>query len=159
MIDELKGDVQDAIQELRALAHGIFPPLLVSRRPGRGAAGRRPAGPRCPRRVDADGRRPLPHRDRGGRLLLLPRGAAERRQARRRRRQADRAGVGGRAACCSFEVADDGAGFDAVRGRVGTLGHGFVNMADRLGAIGGTVDVQSSPGHGTTISGHIPVHE
>ena len=30
MIDEIKGDVQTAIAELRALAHGIFPPLLVS---------------------------------------------------------------------------------------------------------------------------------
>ena len=30
MIDEIKGDVQSAIAELRSLAHGIFPPLLVS---------------------------------------------------------------------------------------------------------------------------------
>ena len=30
MMDELRTDIQDAIQELRALAHGIFPPLLVS---------------------------------------------------------------------------------------------------------------------------------
>ena len=30
LIDELRTDLQDAIQELRALAHGIFPPLLVS---------------------------------------------------------------------------------------------------------------------------------
>ncbi len=30
MIDEIKGDLQGAITELRALAHGIFPPLLMS---------------------------------------------------------------------------------------------------------------------------------
>ena len=30
MIDEIKGDVRVAIGELRSLAHGIFPPLLVS---------------------------------------------------------------------------------------------------------------------------------
>ena len=30
MMDGLRTDIQDAIQELRALAHGIFPPLLVS---------------------------------------------------------------------------------------------------------------------------------
>ena len=30
MIDEVRGDLQNAIAELRALAHGIFPPLLVS---------------------------------------------------------------------------------------------------------------------------------
>ena len=36
-------------------------------------------------------------------------------------------------------------------------GHGFVNMADRLGAIGGTLTVESAPGEGTTISGEIPL--
>lgn len=30
MIDEIRGDLQEAITELRALAHGIFPPLLMS---------------------------------------------------------------------------------------------------------------------------------
>ena len=34
-----------------------------------------------------------------------------------------------------FEVADTGAGFDATHA---AAGHGFVNMADRLGAIGGS---------------------
>ena len=52
-----------------------------------------------------------------------------------------------------FEVADDGAGFvpgDAEEG------HGFVNMRDRLGAIGGRLTVRSAPGEGTTIAGEIP---
>src|SRR6185436_13024896 len=35
-----------------------------------------------------------------------------------------------------FEVADDGPGFDVA---AATHGHGYTNMADRLGAIGGTV--------------------
>jgi len=53
-----------------------------------------------------------------------------------------------------FSVADDGPGFDtSVAGR----GHGYVNMADRLGAIGGTVRWDSRPGHGSTISGTIPL--
>ena len=30
MIDEVRNDLQNAITELRALAHGIFPPLLIS---------------------------------------------------------------------------------------------------------------------------------
>jgi signal transduction histidine kinase len=36
-------------------------------------------------------------------------------------------------------------------------GHGFVNMSDRVGAIGGTITVESSPGRGTRISGRIPL--
>ena len=44
-----------------------------------------------------------------------------------------------------FSVSDDGPGFDAARARGG---HGFINMADRLGAIGGTVRWESQPDHG-----------
>ena len=40
---------------------------------------------------------------------------------------------------------------------VARRGHGFVNRADRLGAIGGTVRWESQPGHGTTISGSVPL--
>ena len=36
-------------------------------------------------------------------------------------------------------------------------GHGFVNMWDRLGAIGGTVRWESAPGKGTTIAGSVPI--
>ena len=57
-----------------------------------------------------------------------------------------------------FEVADDGAGFtvDHTHG-FGELGHGFVNMGDRLGAIDGTLSIESAPGQGTTINGAIPL--
>ena len=53
-----------------------------------------------------------------------------------------------------FSVNDDGPGFDAEHAR---KGHGFVNMADRLGAIGGTVRWQSEAGHGAQIRGSIPL--
>ena len=39
----------------------------------------------------------------------------------------------------------------------GEHGHGFVNMADRLGAFGGTLAVRSAPGAGTTITGSLPL--
>ncbi|HEX7276967.1 MAG TPA: ATP-binding protein, partial [Acidimicrobiales bacterium] len=54
-----------------------------------------------------------------------------------------------------FEVADDGAGFDPAN--QSAPGHGFVNMGDRVGAVGGTFGVQSAPGRGTRVSGRIPV--
>ena len=53
-----------------------------------------------------------------------------------------------------FSVSDDGPGFDPEQAR---SGHGFVNMADRLGAIGGTVRWESAPGQGSTIGGSVPV--
>ena len=54
-----------------------------------------------------------------------------------------------------FEVADSGAGF-APSAR-SAPGAGFVNMGDRVGAIGGTFGVQSAPGRGTRVSGRIPI--
>ena len=53
-----------------------------------------------------------------------------------------------------FDVVDNGAGFDTKGGAI--KGHGFVNMADRLGAIGGALDVESGA-QGTRISGTIPL--
>ena len=53
-----------------------------------------------------------------------------------------------------FSVSDDGAGFDAAAKATGT---GFVNMADRLGAIGGNLRVDSTPGGGTTVVGVLPL--
>jgi signal transduction histidine kinase len=55
-----------------------------------------------------------------------------------------------------FTVADDGPGFDPAID-VASKGHGFINMADRLGAIGGTVHWESTPGNGVTVRGSIPL--
>jgi signal transduction histidine kinase len=53
-----------------------------------------------------------------------------------------------------FEVTDDGAGFDTSTTSYGT---GLQGMADRLSAQGGTLEVRSAPGEGTTIIGRVPV--
>ena len=53
-----------------------------------------------------------------------------------------------------FEVADDGRGFDPATTRSGM---GLQGMADRIDAIGGTLEVRSAPGDGTTIVGVIPL--
>jgi signal transduction histidine kinase len=53
-----------------------------------------------------------------------------------------------------LEIRDDGAGFDprAVAGGVG-----FISMRDRLAAVGGEIDITSSPGRGTRVIGRIPL--
>jgi len=55
----------------------------------------------------------------------------------------------------SFEVRDDGAGYDAERAR--SSGQGLANMSDRIAALGGTLVLESAPGHGTSVQGRIPV--
>jgi signal transduction histidine kinase len=52
-----------------------------------------------------------------------------------------------------FEVSDHGAGFDLDRTTYGT---GLRGMADRVEAIGGTLEILSTPGVGTSVSGRIP---
>jgi signal transduction histidine kinase len=44
-------------------------------------------------------------------------------------------------------------GFDAATVRKGS---GLTNMADRLDALGGGVDIDSTPGRGTCLSGRVP---
>jgi signal transduction histidine kinase len=54
----------------------------------------------------------------------------------------------------AFSVSDDGVGFDA---RLAERGAGLTNMADRMGAVGGMLNVRSAPGKGTTVEGRLPV--
>jgi len=54
----------------------------------------------------------------------------------------------------TFEVADDGRGFDP---EAAERGSGLQGMADRVAALGGTLTVHSAPGEGTSISGALPV--
>ena len=51
-----------------------------------------------------------------------------------------------------FTVTDDGPGFDPA---VSTAGSGLRNMSDRLAALGGSCQVDSRPGRGTTVTGRI----
>ena len=61
LLGALGADVRGAIDELRVLAHGIYPPLLVDAGLGRGAAASPPTGSPSPVAVDQPGRRPLSH--------------------------------------------------------------------------------------------------
>jgi signal transduction histidine kinase len=52
-----------------------------------------------------------------------------------------------------FSVTDDGAGFDPASTPKGS---GLQNMADRLEALGGRFEMRSAPGEGTTVLGEVP---
>ena len=58
--------------------------------------------------------------------------------------------------CLTFEVADDGVGFDASSTSFGT---GLQGMADRLRALCGELEVRSAPGKGTTILGQLKAQD
>jgi signal transduction histidine kinase len=151
MLEELGNSVKETIAELRNLAHGIYPPLLVdSGLPEalRAAAGRSPLNVA----VEADGVGRYPTELEAAVyfcvLEALQNAGKHAPEATVVVRVKDEPGH------LTFEVADDGPGFDvATKGR----GQGFTNMSDRVGAYGGTVHWDSAPGKGTRISGELPL--
>jgi signal transduction histidine kinase len=52
-----------------------------------------------------------------------------------------------------FSVEDDGVGFDPA---TVLRGAGLDNLAERVGALGGTLRIDSRPGRGTRVTGHLP---
>lgn len=153
MIDEIKGDVTTAIGELRALAHGIFPPLLVS-------GGLCEALPAAANRASLDTTVEFDGVGRYGNdieaaVYFCTVEALQNADKHAGENAAVSVKVIDSGDMLRFEIEDDGVGFDLATGAGD--GHGFVNMADRLGAFGGRVDVVSSPGSGTTITGTIPL--
>jgi signal transduction histidine kinase len=53
-----------------------------------------------------------------------------------------------------FLIADNGPGFDPA---TITPTHGITGMRDRLGAVGGTLTITSTPRRGSTLTGRVPV--
>jgi signal transduction histidine kinase len=151
MLVELQSETQDAMENLRDLARGIYPPLLADH--GLVAAleaqGRKAA---VPIRIESDGISRYPQ-DAEAAVYFC---ALEALQNVAKYAGATRAEIRLREEDCAlvFEVADDGEGFDPQARGYGT---GLQGMADRLAALGGTFAVTSSPGQGTIVRGAVPV--
>ncbi len=153
MLEQIGHDLQDAVQELRSLAHGIYPPLLVDR--GLGEALSAAAGRNAlPTELEADGIGRYPQ-DVEAAVYFCCLEALQNAGKHAGDDATATIRVWEEAGGLLFEVADNGAGFDpAQRTKPGA---GFVNMGDRVGAIGGQIGVESSPGTGTRITGRIPL--
>jgi signal transduction histidine kinase len=150
---QLRAGLRAALDDLRALARGIYPPLLADQGLGpalRAQAGRAP----LPVQVEADGIGRYP-RDAEAAVYFC---ILEALQNTAKYARASRAAVG--LSCpgshLEFTVTDDGTGFDTATASHGT---GLQGMADRLAAAGGTLRIHSAAGLGTTISGRLPVSE
>jgi signal transduction histidine kinase len=150
-VAELKHDADEALETLRDLARGIYPPLLADKGlPTALEAQARKAT--LPVIVDADGIGRYAQ-DTEAALYFC---SLEALQNIQKYAQASRATVRLRATGnqLSVEVADDGRGFDVSTTR---RGNGLTNMEDRLDALGGRMHLASSPGNGTTLRLLIPI--
>ena len=149
----LRAGLHAALDDLRALARGIYPPLLADQ--GLAAAVRAQAGKApLPVGIEADGIGRYPREAEAAAYFCI----LEALQNVAKYARASQATV--TLACpdgqLGFTVTDDGDGFDTAKATHGT---GLQGMADRLAAAGGTLRIHSAPGSGTTISGTLPVAE
>jgi signal transduction histidine kinase len=150
---ELRAGLRAALDDLRALARGIYPPLLADQ--GLSAALHAQAGKApLPVEIEADGIGRYPREAEAAVYFCI----LEALQNVAKYARACRATV---ALSCpdgqlGFTVTDDGDGFDPIKATHGT---GLQGMADRLAAVGGALRVDSAPGSGTTVSGTLPLAE
>ena len=153
LVAQLKADADEALETLRDLARGIYPPLLADK--GLAAALESQARKATvPVEVIADGVGRYPQ-DVEAAVYFCCLEALQNVQKYAKASAAtmlltDTGGTLG------FEVADDGIGFDPVSARKGS---GLTNMSDRLDALGGHVDLESGTGLGAKVSGRIPLRE
>jgi signal transduction histidine kinase len=151
LLERLGVEVDEAIGELRDVAHGLYPQLLGQ------------LGPVAA--LEAVARRsviPVTIRDRG-----LARHAEPVETTiyfccvECLQNAAKHAGPGASVAVelgerdghVTFSVTDDGMGFDPAGVH---LGAGLTNLSDRVAAVGGTIRIDAHPGAGTRITGTIP---
>lgn len=150
MLIQLKQDTTDALETLRDLARGIYPPLLASEGLPAALAGhtRRVA---VPVEIDADGVGRYPKEMEAAVYFCCLEGL----QNVAKYANASKVKVSLRAedGSLTFTVADDGCGFDPD---VTPRGSGSHNMTDRIEALDGTLEIRSQPGAGTTVVGRIP---
>ncbi|HXZ73850.1 MAG TPA: histidine kinase, partial [Streptosporangiaceae bacterium] len=150
LLAQTEREAQDALEELRDLARGIYPPLLADL----GLAAALEAQARkaaLPVSVDA------PRLGRYSQeteaavyfcVLEALQNVAKYAQARQAR-----VTLGHENGALTFTVEDDGRGFDQA---VTAMGTGVQGMADRLAALDGTIEVIAAPGAGTRVTGRVP---
>jgi signal transduction histidine kinase len=147
----LQTDATSALEDLRDLARGIYPPLLADK----GLAAALEAQARkaaVPTTVQADG---IGRYDQGVEsAVYFCSLEALNNIAKYAGATSATVGLAQTDGYLTFTVTDDGAGFDASATSYGT---GLQGMADRLDAIGGELHVTSRPGQGTIVTGSVPV--
>jgi len=152
LLDEIGGDVREALECVRALAQRIYPPLLLDRglTDALGAVG---AGTGIRTRVQVATRdRYAPDIEAAVYFCCLE----------ALQNASKHAGAGALATVrlwheqseLLFEIVDNCAGFEP---RPERWGEGLMHMSDRLAALGGVLTVSSELGRGTRIAGRIPL--
>jgi signal transduction histidine kinase len=151
LIAEVKAEAGEALDTLRELARGIYPPLLADQ--GLAAALRAQARKApVPVTVTAEGIPRLPAEVEASIYFCCL--EALQNVAKYAEAREVLIAIAAEDGAVAFRITDDGRGFDPATTRPGL---GLQNMRDRVEALGGTFAVTSRSGEGTTIAGRIPL--
>ena len=146
-LEQLKGDADEALETLRDLARGIYPPLLADK--GLVVALESQARKATvPVKVEAEGVERYAQ-DVEATVYFCVLEALQNVQKYAKASQVEVL-LHAEDDKLIFEVSDDGTGFDVTSARKGA---GMTNMSDRVDALGGSLEVMSHQGAGTCVRG------
>ncbi|HJP66212.1 MAG TPA: sensor histidine kinase, partial [Actinomycetota bacterium] len=151
LAEQLQRESTEALENLRELARGIYPPLLADQGLVAALEAQARKAP-LPVDVEASGVERYPQEVEAAVYFCT----LEALQNVAKYAGASRAVVSLAASngSLTFSIADDGRGFDPATTKLGT---GLQGMADRLAAVGGELEVRAAPGEGATVSGRLTV--
>ncbi len=153
MLGQMELEMQQALEDLRDLARGIYPPLLADQ--GLAVALESQARKATiPVEVVPDGVGRYPQTVEAAVYFSVLEALQNVAKYANASHAAVRLGQNG--TTLTFEVRDDGAGFDPTSTGYGT---GLQGIADRLAALNGVLRVTSAVGFGTTLTGAIPLDQ
>lgn len=149
LLQEMQTEVGDALDSLRNLARGVYPPLLEAE--GLRAALRARAR-QVPISVDVECGSERYPRELEGAVYFC---CSEALQNLTKHSKANRGWVRvwHEHDRLNFEVSDNGRGLDPSRG---TSAGGLQNIRDRIDVLGGVIDVSSAAGAGARVAGWVP---
>ena len=150
LIAQTEHQAAGALEELRELARGIYPPLLAdlglpaaleaqARKAALPVTVEAPEGGRFPQEIEA--------------AVYFSVLEALQNVAKYAQASAAQVTLGHDGPYLVFTVTDDGKGFDQA---ITPMGTGVQGMSDRLSALGGTLEITSAPGRGTRVTGRVP---
>ena len=153
MLDQLEGEMKEALETLSDLAKGIYPPVLADKGIGEALRARAQKAPFDIVVEDHTTTRFDPAVEAAVYFCCLE---ALQNVAKYAHATTATVSLDHQGDALTYTVTDDGAGFDPATTEPGT---GIAGMADRAATVGGTVEVTSAPGEGTTVRGSVPLKE
>lgn len=152
LLSGLQSELEAALQEVRSLANGVYPPVLTQY----GLAGALKAACRrasVPVSLQTHGLARYA-RDIEGAVYFTCVEALQNSEKHAGRHARTIVQIWQECERLRFVVRDSGAGFDRASAKDGT---GLLSMRDRIEAAGGTLTIASAPRAGTIVSGDVPL--